>query len=244
MNRKKEREAYFVGMFFHFTGLSGRVIEEREAPDFILEIEGKTVGLEVTEVFIRDDGSPLGPKAKESVVARIVEGARRLYEEAGGKPLHVSLGFSSSTYIQTVNRNQTAAAVANFLLELDPPVDELVKWKPSYKDNALPPCITFMHILAVPSETMAHWHAPQAGWVAPLSEQVLQTCVDEKAAKLTKYRSAAPEIWLLLAVEGRAPSQFFDRRPDIRPDAIRSPFDRTYLLSLIEGTVQEVGVLK
>jgi len=40
---------------------TGRILEEREAPDFILEVDGRSIGLEMTEVFIESDGGPVKP---------------------------------------------------------------------------------------------------------------------------------------------------------------------------------------
>jgi hypothetical protein len=155
--------------------------------------------------------------------------------------LHVSIGFSLGDDAPRVERKQTAVAIAEYLLKLDPPIDQLVEWTPSHRRDPLPHCIRFLRILAVPDPAMAHWTAPQAGWVAPLTEELVQACVDDKVGKLLHYRSVAPTTWLLIAVEGRAPSQFFDRRPNIRSEAIRSPFDATYLLNLIESSVQRLS---
>jgi hypothetical protein len=235
--RKKQRERYFLQAFLRIANLAATLIEEREAPDFLLDVEGRLVGLEVTEVFLQNNGELLPPKIGEAIVDEIVARARRSYEERGGKPLHVSFGFLPNAEMRHIDRRGAGDAIANFLLRFDPPMGGLVKLERAFAGrDALPEQLTFMHVLAVPTWTMGHWWAPKAGWVAPLITDFLQPSVDEKAKKIAQYRQAADEAWLLLAIEGRAPSQFFE--PSETLPTVSSPFDRTYLLSLFGGTVQ------
>ena len=236
-HRRKLRERRFLDVFLRIANIPAKVLEEREAPDFVLDVEGRPVGLEVTEVFVQNDGDPMQPRVGEAIVDEIVARARRTYEQAAGKPLHVSFGFVTNSDMRRINRRGAAEAIANFLLDLDPPMGELVKWKRvAVRPDPLPEQLTFMHILAVSAPSMAHWWAPRAGWVAPLITGLLQPSVDEKAKKLAQYRQVVQENWLLLAIEGRAPSQFFEPSEEI--PAVSSPFDRTYLVSLFAGTVQ------
>ncbi len=239
---KKQREAHLLRVFLKLSGLPARILEDdREAPDFILEFEGRRVGLEVTELFIDKDGRPLAPKARESIGTRIAAQARRQYEELGGKPVHVTIGLSLGAEIRDLNRSEAAGKLARFILTLDPPLDQLVTWRPSYENDPLPPEVHYLNILAVPSWSMANWYVPQSGWVAPLTESLFQASIDGKAGKLEKYRLATPEVWLLLASEGWSASQLFDRTPDARPEAIRSPFDRTYFMSAFDGAFLRLG---
>jgi hypothetical protein len=233
---KKERERRFVQSFLRISGLPAKILEEREAPDFLLEFEGRRIGLEVTEVFVEDDGSPIKPKAVESIVDDIVARAKQRYEECGGKPLHVSFGFSRNADMRQLNRREAAEAIASFLLALDPPVDELVKWDRRWpRRDQLPQELSFMNILAVPGATKSHWSTPRAGWVAPLTANFLQPSIDEKSKKIARYQGTVRDVWLLLAIEGRAPSQFFEPSQEI--PTVASSFNRTYLLWLFAGKV-------
>jgi len=168
---------------------------------------------------------------------RLPSRARRRYEERGGKPLHVSIGFVSRADMRHVSRSDAADEIASFLLDLDPPIGKLVNWQRRAVNREAPPeQLVFMNVLAVPDPAMAHWGAPRAGWVAPLSADFLQPYVDEKSRKFAQYRRVSEEVWLLLAIEGKAPSQLFEPSGEI--PVVTSPFDRTYLLSIFPGTVQ------
>jgi len=235
--RKKARERGFLHAFLQLSNLPAKVLEEREAPDFLLEVEGRAIGLEVTEVFIESNGGPVAPKVAESIVGEIVTRARRRYEVQGGKPLHVSIGFHSRVDMRHVSKREAADEIACFLLALDPPLNKLMKCQRRAVDrDALPEQIAFMQVLAVPDQTMADWWAPQAGWVAPLIAEFLQPSVDEKSRKIEQYRQVIEEVWLLLAIEGKGPSQLFEPSGEI--PVVASPFDRTYLLSIFPRSLQ------
>jgi hypothetical protein len=239
---KKQRETHLLLAFLAISRLPAQILDaEREAPDFILGFEGRKIGLEVMEIFISDDGGAIAPRARESIAARIATQARRRYEELGGKPVHVTIGLSLGAEVRDLNRSETADSLAKFLLALDPPLNQLVAWRPAHENDPLPPEVHYLNILAVPSWNMAHWYIPQSGWVAPLTEGVLQANIDDKARKLGQYRLAVPEVWLLLAIEGWSASQLFDRASDIEVKAIRTPFDRTYFVSAFDGMFLPLG---
>ena len=156
--RKKQRERYFLHAFLRISNLAATLIEEREAPDFLLDVEGRLVGLEVTEVFLQNNGELLPPKIGEAIVDEIVARARRSYEERSGRPLHVSFGFLPNAEMRHIDRRGAGDAIANFLLRFDPPMGELVKLERAFAGrDALPEQLTFMHVLAVPTWTMGHW---------------------------------------------------------------------------------------
>ncbi len=232
----------FLRSFLGIAGIAAEVVDaDGEAPDFLVKAEGCLVGVEVREVFVEHDHGPILPKAAESIVDRVVADARRLYESRGGKPVHISIGFSTGGDLRALDRRAAAHALADYLIALDPPLDEYISWKPPLEGSSLPPQLSFMNILAVPSWGMAHWGSPKAGWVAPLTRETLQSSVDSKALKIHEYRKRSEKVWLLLVIEGRAPSQFFELPPDLHQFSLSSPFDRTYLLFSFGQKVYDVG---
>jgi len=239
MWRKKSKEQAYVRSFLRIGEIPARVLDDnREAPDFLLEVDGRLVGLEVTEVFVREHPRA-STKAAESVVDEIIDRAWRVYTARGGKALQVGLQFAWDADLRRVNRILAADAIASFLLLVDTPVGPVWHYDrrtPGF--DRLP--IPLVQIIAYcdPSLTVPVWTAPRAGWVAPLDSSALQSYIDDKAAKITRYRDAAPELWLLLAIDGRAPSQFFE--PTQTPPTVISPFDRTYLYFGFSGIVQRL----
>lgn len=238
--QKKERERRLLEAFFDLAGIDGRIEEEREAPDFLIYVTGKPIGVELTEVYVPFTGDEVPPKARESLASKILNEAQDWYESLGGGRLQVAVGFSPKANFRTLNRTETARAIADFLLAQQLLLNRPQTWKPTLR-GPLSFDINFITAFALPSQATALWYSPQAGWVVPLTDEILQSCIEMKASKLSNYRSAAMECWLVLVVAGGAPSQGFDLRPNINGGAIRSPFDQTFLLSLIDSAVQRLG---
>jgi hypothetical protein len=237
---RKWRERQLLDAFIQCSRIDAVITEEREAPDFIVQIDGRRVGVELTELFVEDDGNVVRPKARESLAAKVVAEARRLYESRGGSPLHVSVGFLPNIDFRKLERAATALTLAEFLLGQDIPPNGHRSWGFN-RNSPLPSVVHFVSAFSVPNLECAHWYAPQAGWIAPLTEAILQSSIETKAAKLASYRAVTSEIWLVLVAAGGAPSQAFERKPELCWEAIRSPFSRTFFVSLIDSDVHEIG---
>ena len=67
-------------------------------------------------------------------------------------------------------------------------------------------------------------------WIAPLTAELIQWRIDEKASRISSYRAAMLELWLVIGVLGRDPSQFFDFDTGDLAGVFESPFDRTYFV--------------
>jgi hypothetical protein len=115
-----------------------------------------------------------------------------------------------------------------------------VDWRPEYP-GPLTSVVSFVHALGVPAREMAHWAVVRAGWVAPLTVDILQSRIDEKAARLPEYQNDVRENWLLIFADGMKPSQLFDVRADFDPAKVVSPFDRTYFYGHPERATIELG---
>lgn len=80
--RQKARERGYVAECAKLIGLDWRIVEEREAPDFVVTDGPTTFGLEVVEVF-KDAGatnSGSAEKHAEALRARVIDEMRSTYE--------------------------------------------------------------------------------------------------------------------------------------------------------------------
>lgn len=239
---KKQRELSLLTAFAKAADLKINVLEsERESPDFVVAFEGRRIGVEVTELFIENNGRSFQPHARTSIGSRIATRARQRYEELGGKPVHVSIGLTLGDELRNAKRDVLAESLAQFLVSLDPPLNQAISWHPAFENDPLPPEVHYLNILAVRSWSMAHWYVPESGWAVPLEVGILQAKVDEKASKLSSYRQTISEVWLLIAAKGTSAAQFFEIRSDLRPELVKSPFARTYYLSAFDRLVVRLG---
>ncbi|MBP5987967.1 MAG: hypothetical protein KA538_12360 [Azonexus sp.] len=230
-NYRKERERFLVESFIRNASLQAEIVEAREAPDFIIRVDGKLLGLEVTELFVSDTPGGESLQARESISSQIVANAQRLYQAAHGAPVHLSMCFFPGMSLRDINRDKTAQAICDFVLALDIAVSERIDWRPEdYEDQQiqLPEQIAFVHALGVPSFDMAHWAEARAGWVAPLEEASLQQRINEKAKRIATYRNAIPTNWLLVVADAMKPSSLIKAKSNFAANNLRSPFDRTF----------------
>lgn len=238
---RKERERFLVESFIRTAKIQAEIVEVREVPDFILRVDDQLTGVEVTELFISDTPGGNSLQAKEAISSQIVAKAQHMYQEAGGKPAHVSIGFYLGVSLRDINRDKTAQALCDFVLELDLAASEYKDWRPeSFEEqqSQLPDEIAFVHALGVPSFDMAHWSVPRAGWVAPLREEPLQQRINEKAKRIASYQKAAGSNWLLIVAGARKPSSLIEIKSDFSSGNLKSPFDRTFFYQYPDGFIE------
>lgn len=238
---KKQHERFFLERFLNTAALAVEIVEERETPDFLIRHEQKLIGVEITELFV-DECSVGGTlQAQESITARIVNRAQALYREAGGSPAHVSVCFSTAYDLRPLHRDRVASMLSSFVLDLGLTLWQRVDWRPDTLTSLLPPQISFIHALGVPSHDMGHWSVARAGWASPLTDNKLNERIGEKAKRLPQYSAIADETWLLLVADRSRPSQLFSRSETLNACTIRSPFSRTFYFGYPERDIVEFG---
>lgn len=236
---KKKAERFFLERFVEASGLAVEIEDEREEPDFLVRFGGRIVGVEVTRVYISDEGNRL-PQAQESISDRIVSRARRMYESIGGWPAHVSVCFASRQDLQRINRDDTAEELAGVVKSMGLGEWKRVDWRPEDL-GSLSRVVAFVQALGVPAPEMAHWTVARAGWAAPLTIEHLQSRIRDKAARLPEYQRNVRENWLLVYADGMKPSQLFEVREGFDSSKVVSPFDRTYFYCHPERAIVELG---
>lgn len=154
---KKQHERFVLEQFFKAANIQGQIVEDRsEAPDFIVKFGHQLVGIEITELFVTGGSDARNLQAQESLAHRIVSNAKRLYESCGAQHAHVSVHFAPRADLRSLNRDETAAALAAFVQAQALAVGQRVQWHQDYVRNVLPEAITYVQMLGVPERRMAH----------------------------------------------------------------------------------------
>ena len=241
IDTKKQQERFFLEQFIIAASLQAEIVEMRESPDFIIQVKGRRVGVEITELFISHDSKADSMQAQESISKRIVEKAQKLYEKIGAPPAHVTVCFGPGRDLRLLNRDQTAQALVSFVSRLNLAERQLFEWRPEELDGALPDEISFIHALGLPNYEIAHWGVAGAGWVASLSLSLIQPRIDEKVQNLLLYRKAVAENWLLIVANSTKPSQFIEVKNDFDPSMVSSLFERTFFYRYPGKVAIELG---
>jgi hypothetical protein len=242
MSNKRHRELFLFERFVEAIGLEFKIIDSSgEAPDLIVEHQGIRLGIEITEIFVSHITGDDGPQAAEGVRQRILRKARSIYESDGPPYVHVSVVFSAGADLRSVQRDETAKALAVLVRKQQPlRSDSHVVWRQDHV-SGVPSVVSSVHMLTVPAPAMAHWAAPSAGWVTTFTSFTLQQAIDDKARLLPGYRRRAEHHWLIVVGDGWQPSRFARMGEQVDLTCLRSPFDRSFFFSEVQGKVHELG---
>ncbi len=232
---RKLRERLLLEALLRSLGLDAAP-QDRESPDFAVALEDRTIGIELTELFQSGQDGSLPPQAHESSARRIVESAQKRFAAGGGPSLRVSVAFAPHASIAAVHRETAAAKLSALVQRLAAGPGEIHEWRPYERsDLDLASLFSYVHVYRQPASFRPHWLVAAAGWVSPLVPAHLQARIDEKASRLSAYRKVFPEVWLVLGVWGREPSQLFDTESPPPKGSVISPFDKTYFFDAFIG---------
>jgi hypothetical protein len=206
-------------------------VSDRESPDFAVVSDGRLVGVEVTEVHHPAQPGQAPLQAFANISAEIVQRAERANASGGGESLRVSVAFAPHAQLQTVRRDEAGQLLFELVQRALDRAGDIVEWRPTYRgDVRYAELFTRVHIYRHPQGIAPHWFVTAAGWIAPLTAELIQSRIDEKASRISSYRAVMSELWLVIGVLGRDPSQFFDFNTEALGGTFRSPFDRTYFV--------------
>jgi hypothetical protein len=252
---KKRHERFLLDRFLERQGISPASIEPLDPPDFLIDLEGRKVGIEVTELFIRSNKSeahrqpeekPLLQEA-ESNTDRIVSKARKIYFDAGNPPVLSTIWFSDRITLDNKKGDQIAELIAHQIQTMSLQNSQAVAWRSSEDENeerSLSEWVAIIHTDRVPELRFARWTVARPGLVATLTPKHLQEVIDRKAKKINGYKKVAEEIWLLIVADRTRPSQKFSVAPDFPLDSISSPFAKTFYYGYVSDEVFSFEAMK
>lgn len=240
---KKLHERFLLDHFFQALRIPARIVEEREAPDFLVRLDGRVIGVELTGLFVPHRTNTPPPQANESSSDRFLSYAQRLYQESTGPPVHVRVCFAPRSNLTALNRGrEKAAALSNFVCGLDLGPGQVVNCGPeACIKSQLPREVSFVHALGVPDHGTAHWIVARSGWAAPLTIEALQSRIDEKSKRLSQYEEVTAENWLIVVSDGTRPSQLFTAPSVFDANQVSSPFFRTFYFGYPNRVLIELG---
>jgi len=250
--KKKEHERFLLDRFLELQGISPARIEESESPDFIIDLEGRKVGIELTELFIRrrskgqpqPAGKPL-LQAVETTTNRIMSKAQSIYFDAGNPLVLAEIWFSDQVTFDKDKGDQIAKLIANQIQSMSLQNSQAGAWRSSEdesEERLLYESVDMIHAFGVPELRFARWTVAKPGMVAPLTPKHLQEAIDEKSEKFGFYKKNArtEEIWLLIVADATLPSRMFYLAPDLPRASVSSPFTKTFYCDFVHKEVIEI----
>lgn len=228
---QKEREQWQVERFkTSCPEFPQGCIVPNEEPDFLIEEYGAMFGIELVGLYRADSDNRLPRQALESLRKQIVERAQRLYEEAGGPELWVSVHFSPYANLGKSRIPDLADRLEKIVVAANVGVDGNVSIQADWDTpDDFPEEIDSIHIRRLQILTKGFWTVPGAAFVPECTLDEVQRVIDKKNKRVASYRNKCDVIWLVIVVDGFALSSTVNFSDEVCEYLYRSDFDRVFI---------------
>ncbi|HEY3368784.1 MAG TPA: hypothetical protein VGK74_27320 [Symbiobacteriaceae bacterium] len=244
MNEKKAQELSHLASFLTASAIQGTPIPipDGEGPDFVVPTDQREIGVEVTELVREAPQTGIGRRQMEGIREQVLAGAKRLWDEAGQPFLEAHVHFNEHHTPSKKDISRVAGELVTFVRAHVPAVGEHLHF--SWHDSgpiALPTEVHAINIIRLASHTRSYWLSPDSDWEATLSVEQLQARITAKNRKAARYRSAVETVWLLIVLDSRRLSGWFDFQGAALEAVYESMFDRIFLFDRFTATVRELA---
>lgn len=195
-----------------------KIIEVREEPDFIIQINGKTIGIELTKLHT-------GDAQKEGSHKDLLSKSAALF---GNKYPEIKL-------LANIELSDDLIVAKEKSQQLHEEISEIVHTIFNGNQPSLPNYMLRVH-------TMPHsgvdFELMGAGWVLNLHTSLVNRAVRNKESKIQKYRdnTNAQEIWLVPFVSGASPESWYDEVVH-DDELVESSFNHIYFLNVFKKEI-------
>jgi len=239
-NTKKESELAHLEKALKLLGIKDYSVIDKdgESPDFIIEINGEIIGVEVTGIYRNlVDGN----SAKtQSDLPTITDEAVRIYNDNGGIPL--VFGFSFNGKVAVKNRKVTAQKIGLFLCKYTkkhfPKGIDTIQQINVNQDNDGFSLVS--SVFAQPTDSATAVGFTVSGFDSiSVQDSVLEKALRKKETLLQKYKKRCNKIWLLIALPSMQLAADF-KLQNKRSVTIAHKFDAAYVLDDYRNQVQSI----
>lgn len=223
LDRKRMDELVSAGRFLLELDETARVVELRESPDFVIEFEGRRIGLENRVVRIVEEQKMVGS------LENLMKAATMEFRER-----HPDLKIQSNVYMKRVwfPKKNWADAVEKI-------IDYTIAVH-NEQDAKPPEFINKVFILPNGDGPVLRYN-PGAYPQAELTEAALLEAIEEKNDLAQNYRdnTGIDEQWLLLVIGETGPASIELGELDFEAE-IETSFARIYALEIFNNTVRRI----
>jgi len=186
--RSKKLERHYVEFCSRALGAPWAIVDIGEAPDFLIDENGHTFGLEVTQAFMdtgQEDGAGSGVRQREGVALRSLDRIRREFEERTGITISV-----------TLMKRPRIAEEREIIEQL---VALGLQDQPLWTAAQFPRPDAPRNIARRTNHPVWRIVADSAGWVDQRGHVQLQRCIEKKSPSAKVYKGATDLRLLVVA---------------------------------------------
>jgi hypothetical protein len=198
---KKSLERIYAEWFVKHMGWDECEIHDSERPDFIIDLQDKKIGLEITNLY-KDEGKKGSPqKTKESLNIRWLQKLASEYYKQYSIPIRVQVLMSGSQSLPDPSDlvDEIVKVLPNSdleLSELEIPILHGIKIK--------------LYVRRLPEKfnqykrwTFVNNHV---GWVREINNESVKSKIENKRTKATYYKKNLNELLLLIIIDSSTES--------------------------------------
>jgi hypothetical protein len=213
------------------------------APDFLIWFRNELIGVEVTQLLPANKGRHDTPQRQASLRQRVMDLARKFYDEKEAHPLHVSADFLDHVPLSDCRVPVLARSMADYLATRNWGFDTYGRevTEPFKYTDKLPELAGF-RFMRVPTPDHGAWAPTFSFWCRPAFESDFLPVLARKERKLSKYRTFAPKVWLLVVVENIEAGELISADPSKIAFSVKTAFDCVYALNRVSGKVSIIEV--
>ena len=212
-------------------------------PDFGARQDDTVIGIELTRVYREDRERGMPHRQVEGIWDQVLAGAHTEWLGLGLPPVTVYVSTIPGAVPARIDIARVVSELVSFVSTRIPAENENASYEPDWRSwtpSTLPEAVARIDIGRPSYHTTTYWFMPRSGMVPDLSPELLQRSIDAKSAKLRRYSAPPPSNWLVLIVEGSAPSSTFTITPEALGHVYESAFHRTFLFDAFARRTHEL----
>ena len=165
--------------------LPAGTFEASERPDFVLPLNPRALGVEMTELC------QANARAAGARLRYVLPEAKKLYDKRpNAKPVFVNFALAPNLEVGATVK-KLSAGLANFVYEHRTHYGNF-----SWDDESLPD--GFCHIAVFSPNADGKWFHSAGSRTELVGAELIQASITEKNERLEEYRRATPDVWLLI----------------------------------------------
>jgi hypothetical protein len=244
---KKAGERAVLDHLLRFTGMAAAVLEEGEAPDFILDVEGQRVGLEVTEYIRGRSSTGSALRQQHRFIQMVLRDAKLAFEAHSDMPLWVTVDAEPGRAAASLDALAKVLAdrVADCLggNEIPPrlgPFGMTMPASPLFHECEVPsdlePIIGRLTVVELPNRSVARWKIRQSGDTRAYVDEIA-ALIASKDERYPAYLLHCSEAWLAIDAFGGDILQAITPSAEMVQHRYRTAFRRVYVVDRAEPRV-------
>jgi hypothetical protein len=212
--------------------------EDGEAPDLIIGVRARMIGLEVTEWH--DDHRMM---ARESEQETILAAARTIHYDRGGVPLFVRIYWNAFDRFDKSSRNRLACELADSVARYAPQQEggRSILNTADDEDVRLPAEIDRIDIFRYDEDPDTDWMSVRHRVLPIIASADVASMIRRKDRLLLQFRRT-DEVWLLLVLGGRHTSSWGELSQDALLARYSTGFHRIFVVSYAPRFASELQV--